>query len=387
VKRVEHHCVRAARELRPLIRAAQRDIDDLRQLPPGVIDAMRAAGMFRLQAPKEADGFEVDFNTFMEVVEELAQADGSAAWTVAIGNSGTLWGQLSADGAAEVFAESPDVITAGSFNPRWGRAVPVPGGYNVSGKWTFVSGVSHAKWINLGAIVTDGDDYRRDALGRVEVRRCVVAQADATILDTWHVSGLRGSGSHDIEVRDAFVPEERTVLNDCGAARKGTLWEFPLTCALGLGFVSVGLGLARSAIDSVTELAGAKKPVGMTGLLRERTAVQADIMKAEIKLRAARTLVHSLVREVWEDVEAGRSIEIEQRAMLRAAVVNAATVAAGVTDMMYTTAGGTAIYESFPLERTWRDVHAVTQQIMLSPQYWEITGRVLLGLDPGLLPL
>jgi alkylation response protein AidB-like acyl-CoA dehydrogenase len=379
--------VAAARQLAPVVRAAQREMDELRQLPPSVIDAMRAAGMFRLQAPNGVGGFEVGFNTFMEVVEELAKADGSAAWIVAIGNSGTLWGQLPASGAATVFAQGPDVITAGSYNPRWGRAVPVPGGYRVSGKWTFVSGCRHAGWINLGAIVMDGEEYRRDAPGRVEVRRCVVAQKDATILDTWHVSGLRGSGSHDIEVRDAFVPEDLTVLQDCGAARKGTLWEFPLTCALGLGFMSVGLGLARSAIDSVTELAGAKKPVGMTGQLRDRAVVQADVMKAEIKLRAARTLVHSLVADVWADVEAGRQIPIEQRALLRAAVVNAATVSAEVTDLMYTTAGGTSIYESFPLERTWRDVHAVTQQIMLSPQYWEVTGRVLLGLEPGLLPL
>jgi alkylation response protein AidB-like acyl-CoA dehydrogenase len=378
--------VQSARSVRPRILACRDALDEGRQIPADLLEALRAAGLFRLQTPREFGGYELDFVSFMEVVEEIARADGSVAWTLAVCNAGILCGTLSAAAARTLFGEAPDVLTAGSFNPRGGRAVPVPGGYRVSGRWTFVSGCRHAHWLNLGCIVYDGETARRDAQGAVVTRRVLVPTARATILDTWHVGGLRGTGSNDLLLEDVFVPEELAADLAAPPVRSGALWSFPPSSSLGLGFVAVGLGIARSAIDTLTELAGAKRPLATPVLLRERPGVPSDVARAETMLRAARMYLHGMVRAVWEDAEAGRETSMEQRALLRAAVVHAAETSARVVDLMYNAGGASSIYEACLLERCFRDVHAVTQQVMLAPQQWETAGRVLLGMGPGPIP-
>jgi alkylation response protein AidB-like acyl-CoA dehydrogenase len=378
--------VHSARALRPHILQCRDAIDEQRQLPADLLEALRAAGLFRLQTPREFGGYELDFNTFMEVIEEVARADGSVAWTLAVCNAGILCGTLSDAAARTLFGETADVLTAGSFNPRGGRAVPAPGGYRVSGRWTFVSGCRHAHWLNLGCIVYDGDAPRRDARGVVANRRVLVPAARATILDTWHTGGLRGTGSHDLLLDDVVVPEELATDLTSPPVRPGALWSFPPSSSLGLGFVAVGLGIARSAIDTLTELAGSKYPRATPGLLRERPGVPAEVARAETTLRAARTYLHAMVRTVWDDTDHGRDTSLEQRALLRAAVVHAAETSAKVVDLMYNTGGASSIYEACLLERCFRDVHAVTQQVMLAPQQWETAGRVLLGMEPGPIP-
>jgi indole-3-acetate monooxygenase len=381
-----HPVVAAARALGPALRAAQPEMDAEGKLPAGLLQSMTKAGLFRLVTPAHLGGLDVDAVTMLSAVEEVAKGDGSAGWTVAVGNSGLLWGSLQPDAARTVFAAGPDVISAGSANPAMGRAVRVPGGYQVSGTWKFASACRHATWFTLNSLVTDGKDFIRNERGAVDTRVVVLPAEQVCILDTWHVVGLRGSGSNDVKVDDAFVPEAFAFGPDPSSARRGMPWDFPRSSWLGIGFAAVGLGLARSAIDCVVDLAGAKKPVGSPNLLRDRPNVQADVARAEIKLRAARGLLHQMVDTMWRDAEAGRVIGLEQRALLRGAAVNSAQVSAEVTDLMYATAGATSLYQTFPIERCWRDVHAMTQQIMVSPQFWEVTGRVLLGLDPGLLP-
>lgn len=379
--------VEAARALSPLVLACRDQIEQERCLPESLLEAMRGAGLFRLQTPREFDGYELDHMTVMRVVEEVAKADGSAGWTVAIGNSGHLCGALPAATVRAVFGPDPDVMSASSFNERNGRATPVAGGYRVSGGWTFVSGCMHAAWLFFGCTVMDGDQPLRDSSGRVTVRRVLVPRDRVEIVDTWRVGGLRGTGSHDVRVEDLFVPEEYASAVPSPPSRSGTLWSFPPTSWLGLNFVMVGLGVARTAIETVKEMAGAKRPHRATGLLRERVMVQADVARAEVLLETARLYLLRSVESVWERTAHGEATPIEQRALLRAAVVHAAESAARVVDLMYTAGGGTSIYEHCPLERCFRDVHTVTQQIMLQPQHWESVGRVLLGLEPGPVPI
>ena len=147
----------------------------------------------------------------------------------------------------------------------------------------------------------------------------------------------------------------------------------------------VGLGIARNAIDTLKDLAGAKKPTASRDLLRERITVQADVARAEAMLRSARAFLHEMVNSLWSDAEQRRQTPDEDRALLRAAIVNAATTSAQVVDLMYNAGGGTSIHETSPLERCFRDVHAVTQQIMLAPERLEAAGRVLLGMDPAFI--
>ncbi len=375
----------AARSLWPSILANRDAIDAERTIPAALIDEMRTAGMFRLLSPIHINGCELTLAQFMDVVEEVAKADGSAGWTVNVCNSGYGYGFLPPATADEIYGNDPDVITVGAFPPTNGRAIAVEGGFRLTGRWRFVSGCEHSHWLQLGAIVTDQEgQYRRYPSGVVETRRLFVPRADVEIHDTWHVSGLRGSGSHDVTVTDRFVPFDRAreVATE-RPMRDGTLWAFPPNSTLGLGFVSVALGIARTAIETLKDLAGAKKPTGSRDLLRERVAVQADVARAETMLRAARLHLHQLVDEVWVNAELRRETTLEQRALLRAAVVHAATTSAQVVDLMYNAGGATSIQESCALERCFRDVHAATQQIMLAPPNLEVAGRILLGLEPG----
>jgi alkylation response protein AidB-like acyl-CoA dehydrogenase len=307
---------------------------------------------------------------------------------VAILNGGVLvCGVFPEATVRTIYGENPDVLIAASFNERNSRAEPAAGGYRVNGRWPFVSGCTHADWLHLGCTLTVNGEPQLDAAGRPRVRRVLLHRDQVEILDTWHVGGLRGTGSHDVVVRDVVVSEEYSVPVPAPPTRPGTLWSFPPTSQLGLNFVSVGLGLARTAIETVKDLAGAKRPHRATGLLRERVPVQVDIARAEVLLESARGYLHGRVAAIWEATERGEAVSLEQRALLRAAVVNAAESAARVVDLMYTAGGATSVYETCPLERCFRDVHTLTQQIMLSPQHWESAGRVLLGLEPGSVPL
>ncbi len=377
----------AARSLAPSIAACRDAIEERRGIPDALFDEMRAAGMFRLLTPHDLGGLALTMSQFMSVVEEVAKADGSAGWTVSVSNSGFGIGYLPPATAAAIYGKSPDVTTAGAFPPAQGRAIPVEGGYRLSGRWRYVSGCEHADWFQFGAIVTFEDgSYRRGPGGLAETRRFFVPRSVVEVLDTWRTSGLRGSGSHDCSIADAFVAEDYTrAVAVERAYRDDTLYHFPPNSFLGLGFTSVGLGVARHALETLKDLAGAKKPTASRDLLRERITVQADVARAEAMLRSARGFLHEMVDALWADAETRRQTPDEQRALLRAAIVNAATTSAQVVDLMYNAGGGTSIHEVSPLERCFRDIHAVTQQIMLAPERLEVAGRVLLGMEAGFI--
>lgn len=379
--------VNAARLLAPQIIAVRGQIDRDRCLPVSLVGALRAAGLLRLHTPRALGGHELDVAGYMRVIEALAQSDGSTAWTLTAINNGFHVGLLPHDAVSAVYGENPDAAIAGSFPPKHGRALVVDGGYRLSGRWTYVSGCMHSDWLYLGAMLVDGETAVVDAHGTPQTRRLLIRRADADILDTWHVGGLRGTGSHDVAVTDVFVPERFSrPIPSAPTPWPGALWTFPDTSFLGLGFCSVALGLARAAIDALTELAGAKTPYRSASLLRERVTAQIEVARAEAMLRSARLFLFEMVEQVRVAALGGEAT-LESRAMLRAAVVHAATTSAQVVDMMYTQGGATSIHESSPLERCFRDVHAVTPQVMVAPPYWETVGRVLLGLDPGPSPL
>lgn len=379
--------VEAAHALAPQIIAVRDRIDRDRCLPEALIGDLRATGLLRLHTPRALGGHELDVAGYMRVIEALAQSDGATAWTVTAINNGFHLGLLPNETVAAVYGANPDAAIAGSFPPKHGRALVVDGGYLLSGRWTYVSGCMHSDWLYLGAMLLDGDAPVEDAQGAPQTRRLLIRRADAEIVDTWHVSGLRGTGSHDVAVTDVFVPEAYSrSIPSTPRSWPGALWTFPETSFLGLGFCSVALGLARAAIDALTDLAGAKTPYRSASLLRERVTAQIEVARAEAMLRSARLFLFEMVEQVRVAALDG-AVALRQRAMLRAAVVHAATTAAQVVDLMVAAGGATSIHESSPLERCFRDVHAVTPQVMVAPPYWETVGRVLLGLDPGPAPL
>ena len=375
----------AAEALRPLVAEHADAIERERRLPEVVVRALTEAGVFRMAVPAALGGLEVDPGTFMRVFEALAAADGSTGWCVMIGASGGLFaGYLPEAGAREVFGD-PAAVAAGTVAPT-GRAVPVDGGYRLSGRWAFASGVQHCRWLLANAVVTDGDGPRRTAEGAPEMRLLFVPAGEYEILDTWTTGGLRGTGSHDVAVADAFVPEDRGFPFPGGRSVLGRpLYRGPITTWLGPTVASVALGIARASVETLCDLAGRKVPTFRQNLLRERAVIQAQVAKAEATLRSARAFLYETVDAVWRTVSAGAEPSVEEQHLLRLAGAHAADSALAVVEMMYKAGGGTSVYSRSPLDRQMRDVHAATQHIGVSSIHYELAGRLFLGMEPGSL--
>jgi alkylation response protein AidB-like acyl-CoA dehydrogenase len=363
--------ISAADALSPIARGAADRAERERRLPEEVVRGLIDAGIPNMLVPQAIGGGEVHPLTFLEVTERLAVADAAAAWCGMIAaTSGLPSAYMDADSARELYG--PDDVAGGALAPR-GAATPVEGGYQVSGRWPFNSGCEHCTLLMGGTMIA------RDSAH--EFRLMLFPAGDAEILDTWSVSGLCGTGSHDIEVRDLFVPDARAVSLAGPPTQPGPLYVFPLFGLLAIGVAAVALGIARGAIDDLCTLAGAKTPTLSTRKLAERPSTQAAVASTEAALRAARAYLVEAIEDAWDAaVNAGR-IELSQRALLRAASTHATRSSAEIVDRMYDAGGGTSIYTKSPLQRRFRDVHAATQHMVIAPATYELAGRVLLGLE------
>jgi alkylation response protein AidB-like acyl-CoA dehydrogenase len=317
---------------------------------------------------------------FVQAVQELARADAATAWCSMIASTTSLLGAfLSPEQAATIF-DGGRTVGAGVFAPR-GRAERRDGGYVVSGRWSFVSGVQHSSWVMAGCIVYDGETPELLPSGSPDVRLMAMPIESLDVLDTWSVAGLRGTGSHDVTVSEEPVPAERSVSLFTERPREsGALYSFPLFGLLSMGVAAVALGIARGAIDDLIALAGGKKPTGSLKPLAQRASVQADVSRAEAGVRAAHALLLAEARGAWAGAQAGQGMTTERRMSLRLAATHAIGQAAGAVNLMYNAGGGTSIYDESPLQRRFRDVHVATQHMMVGPATLELTGRILLGL-------
>jgi len=372
-----------ARGLAPSIRKRAAEIEAARKLPADLVMDIANARLFRVALPETEGGLGADIVTTLQVIEEVARADGSTGWCLAMGiNTLRQSAQFAPDVRRQIFFSDPVGISAGSANPR-GRAVAVPGGYRVTGHWFFASGCMHSSALHGACKVFDGDAPRLRPNGDQEVRIAYFyPKSIARIIDTWDVSGLRGTGSHDIEVADLFVPEERTFSAlDLRARVTGPMNRLHGFDLAGCGFSCVGLGVARAAIDAFVELAQVKVPRSSSELLRDRALVQAKIGEAEARLRSGRALLFDVVEDMWQTVLAARPIAERQRADLRLAMTHAAQSAAEATHMVCAAAGTTSIFTKSPLERYARDAEVVTRHNQLQFVNYEAVGRTVLGLE------
>lgn len=365
--------LRSAAALAPLVRSHADQGEASRRLPAPVLRAMVDSGLFRLLVPRNLGGFEADPVTMIESFDEVSRADGSAGWCLMIGaTTGVNAGYLPPEGALEIYG-NPGWVTGGVLAPR-GRAVEVDGGFRLSGRWPFASGCEHCQWLLGGALVGEGDGA---ASG---LRLLYFSREDARIIDTWDVAGLKGTGSHDIAVEDLVVPTSRVVTVGARAHQLGPLYRFPIFGLLAVAVASVGLGIARAAIDSLGELAVSKVPTGSRRQLGEREAVQSAVSRAEAALGSARAYMLEQTGRAWDQVCAGDRVSPRERALLRIAATNAAIASATAVDLMYNAGGATGIYQVSPLQRQFRDVHTLTQHMVVAPPTLELAGRVLLGL-------
>jgi alkylation response protein AidB-like acyl-CoA dehydrogenase len=371
----------AARALAPRAAHVAAEAERARRLPAALVAELASAGLFALCVPAAVGGVEAPPQTLIDAVEVLAQADGAAGWCVAIAaTSGLLGGYLPEQGARQVYG-SPGSVCGGVFAPR-GRGVARDGGFEVSGRWPFASGCEHCDWLMGGAVVEEGGSLRMLPNGMPDVRLMLAPAGEWQIHDTWRVSGLRATGSHDIELADRFVPAEHaaSVFSDA-PVQPGPLYAFPLFGLLALAIGAVGLGIARGALDDLIALAGAKTPTGSRRPLAQRSTVQADTARAEATLRGARALLRESVAQAWEGAQARGEVSVQDRTVLRLASTHAATTGASVAATAYQLGGGSAIYDDSPLQRRFRDANVVTQHMLVGPATLELTGRLLLGLE------
>ncbi len=373
--------VEAARELAPRAAELAPQAEAERRLPPELSAELASAGLYRLCVPASLGGGEATPAELLEAVEALAVGDAAVGWCAAVcATSGMLAAYLDEASAAEVYGD-PAGVVGGVFAPS-GRASAAGGELVVGGRWRFASNVDNCDWLMGGCVVVDGDRPRELPSGRPDIRLALMPATEVEVIDTWSVSGLRATGSHDIAVDGLAVPVGRTASLLTESPREtGPLYAFPPFGLLAASIAAVAIGIARGALDDLARIAGAKTPTLSTRRLAERAATQAGVARAEAGVRAGRSLLHEAVADAWEAARNGGEIPIELRAALRLGSTHAVESAAAAVDTAYSLAGGSAIYETGPLQRRFRDVHAATQHMLVGPATWELAGRSLLALD------
>lgn len=374
--------LKAVHDLAPHVRSLSHQIETQRRLPQSLVDAMAVAGLFRLLIPRSMGGLEVDVATFIQTIEAAAALDGSVGWSAMIGATGGLTsGYLPLETAQEIYGSDPHIVTAGALAP-YGRARPVEGGYQVTGRWPFNSGCEYCAWLMGNCIIHEANEAPRlRSDGQPDIRLMLFPAAEADIIDTWSVSGLRGSGSHDIAIQDLFIPAERTVAYGLEPpTQPGPLYAFPTFGLLAISVASVAVGIARGSIDCLMEVARTKIPTGGRRPLCERPFVHMQLAQAQARFQAARAGLLAVAQEIWDMTCQGKAVPLEQRAAIRLAANHATSESAAVVDAMYTVAGTSAIWDTSPLQRAFRDIHVLTQHAVIAPPLYELAGRVLFGL-------
>jgi len=374
-----------ARALGPLLEDLSEQTEQERRLPAQVLRALHDAGLFRLLLPRVLDGAELDPGTFVQVIEEVAKHDASAAWCLcqAAGCSMTA-AYLNPAAARAIFGDREAALAWGPSLDA--RAVAVDGGYRITGTWSFASGCRHATWLGgYCAIHEASGSPRRRADGAPDGRTMLFPAACATLIDVWHVTGLRGTGSDTFTVSDLFVPHEQTVSRDDPSERRhpGPLYCFPSGSLYASGFAGVAMGLARSSLDAFIELARDKEPRSSKRLVRDSGVVQAQVARAEARLGAARVFLLDALTRIWGEVSRSASdLSLQQRVQIRLASTYGIHEAKQVVDTVHHAAGSSAVFTSSAFERRFRDIHTVTQQLQGRQAHFETVGRYLLGLEP-----
>jgi alkylation response protein AidB-like acyl-CoA dehydrogenase len=362
------------------LRSRSDEIEALRRLSDDIVTKFADLGFYRLCVPSIYGGLESDPSIMMNVVETLATADGSAAWCAFIGaSSGAVLAYLDPDEARAIF-DKPTRVLGGVFAPR-GKAVAGDGDYRVNGRWQWGSGTQGSDWIMGGCLVIRDGEPELLPTGVPRSRMFLAPREEVEFHDTWHVSGLCGTGSTDFSFNELVISEARSADLIGGKPIEGALYTFPVFGLLAIGISCVGLGLARAAIDELVNFAGSKVPGMSVRPLAARTRTQADVARAEALVSSARGFLYDSVADAYQFAQSNGEVELAHRRNVRLAASHAIEASARAVDMMYTLGGGTSVYRQSPLQRIFRDVHVATQHMIVGEQSWETIGRVLLGLD------
>jgi alkylation response protein AidB-like acyl-CoA dehydrogenase len=371
--RLAQRLIEQIRAAGPELERAGRQAEIDRALPPAIVDLLRELALFWLKTPAELGGQVLDPLDFCDVLEEVSYHDASAGWAVMVGNgtTGFLAGSLPDDGIREMFVPGePLPIMAGQFVPR-GTAVRVDGGYRISGRWGFCSGISHADWVAGGYRVDDGD-----------IRLFCIPKSEATVLDTWHVAGLQGTASNDFTLSDHFVPASRT-MRAMGepAKRGGPLHRQPARLFVGNELGPVAVGIARRALDDMRD-AAARTAGGLTrSPLGDRPSFHKTFGQADATVHAAGLLYRDTVTTSWERFLEGR-VDGAPIDVSMARTTHAVDTCVDAVSELFRYGGGRVLSLDHPMQRHLRNLIAAAQHLFLTEENFELSGRALLA-DPG----
>lgn len=376
-----------AEALRPAVEAASNEIEETRRLPPALLDRLHEARLFRLLLPKSSDGIETDPVTFFHVIETIARGDASTAWCLSqAGGCAMSAAYLDLPVARAIFGDDPRAVLAWGPGPKV-KAIECEGGYRVTGVWAFASGGRHATWLGAHCPIFRADGSPRlDEDGRQQERTMLVRSGDVQWTDIWNTVGLRGTASDQFALDDFFVRAGHSITRDFEreCREQGPLYRMGAGTCYQMGFAAVACGIARGALDCFLDVARNKVPRGLKSPLRDNAVVQSNLAQAEVNLRSARAFLLQSMAGIWKDLSAGNTITVEQRIIIRMAATNAIHKAKDAVDFTYNAAGATAIFENHPLERRFRDIHTVTQQLQGRLSHFETVGAWMMGADADL---
>ncbi len=366
----------AVESVRDTLAANSLAAEEASTLPQESVDALYDSGLLRLKLPHVLGGAEADPVTQLDVLEAVSRIDPSAGWCLMIGAAsvGSLAAFLPDEAIEELFPGGNPPRTAGAFAP-YGAAIPVDGGYRVSGRWPFGSGVRHSDWVSAGARVK-GDDARPLQL------RVVMPRHEVTVHDNWQVMGLRGTGSCDFSVDDLFVPERFAWdVSRTEPTRGGPLYRLGRPGFVTNEHSAFALGVGRRALDAFADVAGYKtRGYNATNLLAGRPVLQRALGECDLRLRAARALNVEILGDAWAAVCAGHPPRPSLQAQMRAVATHTTDVAADAATQAFRYGGGSALFTTNILQQCLRDINAAAQHQMVSDTAYENHGQFLLGL-------
>jgi len=368
-----------ARELSGLIRDLRNDTESQRRVAEPIVKQLKQLGLARMTLPASLAGRECSTVEALEVYEALAGAEASVGWVAWNNSLPCLFSRyLSAAARTEIFS-NPNELHANSTRPS-GTAVADGNGYRVSGRWALVSGCELAEWLALMCVVRAQNEAAKP--GPPETRLMFVRKGSFEILDTWHVGGLRGTGSHDVVVKDVFVPARHSLSPADPSSLDHPIARVPILATLSAGFAAQTIGVAQLALDTVLHLAKTKITPDPVPDLRDRAASQSGFAELSSALNATRAHLHRSVGNVWDKAVATAPITLQDITEVYSAALVADQLSIRTVDTMYAIGGTTSIYMNCPLERAHRDIHTMARHVIAQPTWLEDAGRVKFGLTP-----
>ncbi len=372
----------AARALIPTILDLRHETEAQRRLPEAIVAGLRKARLCRTAIAAGLQGLELAAPEALAVYEALAYAEPSVGWIVWNNSLPCLLSRyLDPAARSEIFGD-PTWLYAGSTRPT-GRAIVDGDGYRVEGRWSLVSGCELAEWLLMLCVVEENGAPRMAAPNVPETRFVFVRRGAYEIVDTWHVGGLRGTGSHDVVVNGQHVPRAHTLSPAEVSTLDGPLGRTPIICLMDAGYGAQALGIGQRAVDTLLELTKTKIAADTGQALREQPAVLEAIARHNTALDAARTYLHAKVAEVWQVARSSAQPSLAAIAGVWAAGHHAAAAGKAAVDAMYAAGGTSSLYNDCPLERAHRDIHAMLRHIVVQPFWLEDASRVRLGVQPS----